>query len=154
MRLCQICAKLDIRKLLLLADEDGFAKYETIEDKLREINTAVPQDDFFVHQPSLNTVRDAASACDLCSAIWHDYVFYRAKPYTNPSAASSQWASALIAPTDGDLNIGQLYITASPRNVLKHGKSQVVAFSNGSNNSIQILGWFDVYTDRRTSPRY
>lgn len=151
MRLCQICLHLDIRKLLLLANKDGYEKYDTVEDKLQDKNITAQSEHFFRHQDSLDAVRDAASGCDLCHAIWHDYVFYRAKPNTNSNAGSSRWASALIAPTDGVLGVGPIYITAAPRNVAAHGKSQVVVFCTGSNSSIQILGWFDVYTEKRTT---
>ena len=152
MTLCQICSKLNIRKLLLLANEDGFSKYETVDDKLEKANATTPSDDFFPHHPSPEAVRDAASTCDLCSAIWRDYVYYRATPYTNPGAADSRYASSLTAPTGADLSIGQVYITAAPRNTASHGKSQIVAFAQGRNSSLQILGWFDVYTERRTTP--
>lgn len=152
MNLCPICENLDIRKLLLRADEDGFSKYSTLEEKLERAETVSNADDFFSHQTSLDAVRIASSACELCAAIWLDYIHYRTRPYTNHGASSAQWATTLTAPSAGDLGAGQIYITAAPRNTAKHGKPQLVAFRCGQNHSVSILGWFDVYTDHRMTP--
>lgn len=152
MHLCRVCEVLDIRKLLLRADEDGFTRYSTLEEKLERAETTVDADDFFPHQPSLDAVRITSPVCELCAAIWLDYLHYRTRPYTNAGASSAQWATTLTAPSGGDLGAGQIYITSAPRNIAKHGKSQIVAFRCGQNHSVSILGWFDVYTDHRMTP--
>jgi hypothetical protein len=147
--LCGSCTAFDISRLLKEAHNDGGRGYTSFGDKLTEQALARNPQDFFAQHKDLEAVRESASSCDLCHAIWHDYCQYCTQPYTNPSSYQPD-ASSLVMRSEGSLGAGRIYITARPHStsaVFRHDKSQVVVFRHGENQSFQILAWFDVFVE-------
>lgn len=138
-RLCIVCARLDIRALLLASASIPESEDVTIWDRVHARTIQESPELFFRQHANLLDLKVNSEQCALCSSIW---ALFRRK------AGGSKRLSDQALRSDPRFGASPVYITCTPANNLWQKFAQVVAFQKDDNDSTRLLCSFDPFAER------
>ncbi|KAH6714879.1 heterokaryon incompatibility protein-domain-containing protein [Leptodontidium sp. MPI-SDFR-AT-0119] len=142
LHLCDVCQKLDIRKLLAQSEAQTSTTIKTrltgLHDDFLEYKSGLP--DFFQHQKSLSALETSANTgCTFCRLIFESW-----------SGDSGRYPTADKAIDDAGQ--GQLFIGTSGHCVSK-AEMPTIIVTQRPDHSSRTLCTFDVFSNRDSVPR-